>query len=133
MLRNGIGKRGWVAPVLGWVAPILVLTAGARADELRTDLRAEATSRQHQLRFDGGFASALGLGGLAYTYAATPSALIEVGAGLGFSGLQLSVMPKLSVGSERNRFVAGAGVSVGLPVGLFRLGPFGETAAFLNI
>jgi hypothetical protein len=37
---------------------------------------------------------------------------VELGAGLGFSGWQLSVMPKLVVGGPRDYFVSGVGVSL---------------------
>jgi hypothetical protein len=40
---------------------------------------------------------------------------LEVGAGLGFWGWQLSLMPKVSFGTERDRYVGGVGVSVTVP------------------
>jgi hypothetical protein len=61
-----------------------------------------------------GFASALGLGGLSWTHHFNESIGLELGAGFGFTGAQLSVMPKFSFGSEQHRFVFGIGPSVGL-------------------
>jgi hypothetical protein len=39
---------------------------------------------------------------------------MEFGAGIGLSGLQFSFMPKLSVGDRENRFILGAGPSMGV-------------------
>jgi len=67
--------------------------------------------RLHQLRADGGFASALGLAGISYTLSPTQLLGIEAGAGYGFSGFQISLMPRLTLG-HRHRFVMGAGLSL---------------------
>lgn len=61
-----------------------------------------------------GIGSAVGEMGGTFTYAATPHSQIEMGAGIGYTGFQLSVMPKLSVGSRSHRFVLGMGPSVGI-------------------
>jgi hypothetical protein len=42
-------------------------------------------------------------------------ARLEVGAGYGYSGYQLSLMPKIVLGEPHDHFVAGVGVSVGFP------------------
>ncbi len=64
---------------------------------------------------DFGIGSALGLGGVTVTEAFGRFARLEVGAGYGASGYQLSFMPKIALGGARDRFVAGFGVSVALP------------------
>jgi len=108
------------------LAAAVLASASAAAQEIDMGVRAEAQlERQHQLRFDMGFASALGFGGLAYAYSPTEHLELEAGVGGGFSGLQLSFMPKLTVGTT-HRFVFGAGLSVGIGSGFFeqRVAPF---------
>jgi len=68
----------------------------------------------HRLMGNAGFCSAVGEMGATYTYSPVQSLQLELGAGLGFSGLQLSLMPKVSVGSDRHRLVVGVGPSVGI-------------------
>jgi hypothetical protein len=46
-----------------------------------------------------------------------PALRAEGGTGIGWSGLQLSGLLKLVAGGEHHRFVAGAGLSLGIPVG----------------
>jgi len=45
-----------------------------------------------------------------------PALRVEGGSGMGLSGLQLSALLKLVAGGESHRFVAGAGVSLGIPI-----------------
>ncbi len=70
----------------------------------------------HALRGDMGLFSALGFMGASYSIepAAKP-VMLELGIGVGFSGAQLSIMPKLVLGSRAHRFTTGVGVSVGIP------------------
>jgi len=76
---------------------------------------ADVPDAHHEIRIDGGLASALGFGGASYTYAPPRTRFgIEAGAGVGYTGLQLSVMAKLYLGSAHDRFVAGVGPSLGL-------------------
>jgi hypothetical protein len=60
-----------------------------------------------------GLGSAVGGFGLTLSFVPAANLLTEVGMGVGFSGLQLSVMQKVLLGSGRARFAAGAGVSHG--------------------
>ncbi|MFL5304322.1 MAG: hypothetical protein ACJ8F1_03875 [Polyangia bacterium] len=62
-----------------------------------------------------GFASAVGWTGVTVTREILEHARVEVGGGYGYSGWQLSLMPKVTLGDGRDRFVAGAGVSVSWP------------------
>ena len=64
---------------------------------------------------DIGIGSALGLAGVTVTEAFGRFARLEVGAGYGWSGYQLSLMPKVVLGEPHDHFVAGIGVSVALP------------------
>src|SRR5205814_4032658 len=84
--------------------------------------------RKHQVRLDLGFASALGFGGVAYAYSPSQNLELELGMGAGFTGVQLSFMPKLTVGTK-HRFVLGAGVSVGVGTSFFEQ----PATAFVNV
>lgn len=78
---------------------------------------AEAASlerQRHDMRLNLGLASAVGYFGYTYSYSPVKLLELEAGTGLGYTGLQLSLMPKLSLGSLRHRFIAGAGVSSGV-------------------
>jgi hypothetical protein len=46
-----------------------------------------------------------------------PALRLEAGTGWGLSGLQLSGFSKLVLGGQHHRFVTGAGLSVGIPLG----------------
>ena len=65
---------------------------------------------------DVGLASAVGLAGVTLTQAVGQFFRVEVGVGYGFSGYQLSLMPKIALGARHDHFVAGAGVSVAFPI-----------------
>lgn len=68
------------------------------------------------LRFDVGMFSPVGSLGLVYSRPVHRLAAVELGAGFGFSGVQLSGMMKARLGSERTKFTPGVGLSVGLPI-----------------
>lgn len=72
-------------------------------------------SSTQEVRVDLGLASAIGFAGVTYSVSPAPGFLIELGAGVGYSGLQLSAMPKLVFGGSTGRFVVGAGPSVAIP------------------
>ena len=104
-------------PVRALVALIavagLVSAGDARAHEI---LRAEEpTPLIAAVRADLGFASAIGAVGSSLVLAAVRHVEVELGMGLGGSGLQLSLMPKLTLGDPQDHFVFGAGVSVAVP------------------
>jgi hypothetical protein len=64
---------------------------------------------------NSGLGSPVGLLGVTLTYAPVPEIQFEFGSGLGFSGFQFSLMPKLSIGrASEDRFVLGVGPSVGI-------------------
>lgn len=77
---------------------------------------AEPATSSPALRVDAGLFSPIGSLGLVYSRPVHPVAAVELGAGIGFSGVQLSAMAKLRAGSERTRFTPGIGVSFGLPL-----------------
>src|SRR5262245_6246518 len=59
-----------------------------------------------------GIASPVGILGANVAFSPQSWLVLEAGTGFGYTGWQLSVMPKISLGSERNRFMAGVGVSL---------------------
>ena len=90
----------------------LAIPASAAADG--ADASSDHPASKVRLMGNMGVASAIGEMGGTLTYAPLPEVQIELGAGIGFSGFQLSVMPKLSVGERHHRLTLGVGPSVGL-------------------
>jgi hypothetical protein len=93
------------------VAFLAPAVSGAQEDFAEAT-RAIAT--KSRLMANYGLFSAIGEIGGTYTYAPVPELQMEFGAGIGLSGLQFSFMPKLSVGDRENRFILGAGPSMGV-------------------
>ncbi len=69
---------------------------------------------KHRFAGDVGLASAIGVLGGTYTYSPVPAIQFELGAGVGFTGIQLSFMPKLLAGRNGYYLVFGVGPSVGI-------------------
>jgi hypothetical protein len=90
------------------VAIVVVLAAGSAAAE-------EAPPAPWQrFGFDLGVASAVGLAGVDYQLAPWRWSRLEGAVGWGPTGVQLSIMPKLALGSGSCAFVAGAGASLAI-------------------
>ena len=85
----------------------------ARTDQAGSLLLNDQTSTA-RIMFDLGLGSPVGLIGGTLTFLPWPQFEAELGMGLGISGVQFSVMPKLSVGSAERHFVLGIGPSVGI-------------------
>ena len=86
--------------------------------------------RTDELAVYGGAASALGFGGVAYFHAFSRGFLVEAGIGGGLSGFIVSAMPKVTLGSAHDRFVAGLGPAISFATGgLIR----SATTAWLNV
>jgi len=96
------------------IALVLALTAPAAADPSVTVTSAALPSPS--MRVELGLFSPVGALGVVYSRPVHRLAAVEIGAGIGFSGLQLSAMAKLRRGEGRTKFTPGIGVSVGLPV-----------------
>jgi len=62
-----------------------------------------------------GIGSEVGFAGVTLTQSIMKRARLELGGGYGYSGYQLSLMPRLALGDGPVRFIAGAGVSVAFP------------------
>jgi hypothetical protein len=103
------------AAALGVAAATLLVAApiSGRAQAL-ADGDAPAP-RSNTIRLDVGVASAIGDLGITFTRTLGGVVQIEAGVGTGFSGTQLSLMPKIALGSQDVQFVAGAGLSVAIP------------------
>ncbi len=95
------------------LSSLLVAARPARAAQPQIE-RAPLPTLRHDVRLNFGYASAVGFAGMTYTFSPAPVLELEGGVGYGYSGVQLSLMPKLSVGSEHHRFIAGVGLSASL-------------------
>jgi hypothetical protein len=91
----------------------LLAPALAHAQDMTSAATTEG-ARKSRLQASFGIASPVGEIGASYTYAPRPEVEFELGAGLGFTGFQLSTMPKLSFGNKTNRIVLGLGPSVSM-------------------
>jgi hypothetical protein len=76
----------------------------------------------HRFGLDAGIGSAIGFIGATYAFAPVTPLLLEAGIGYGGSGLQLSAMPKLALGLLEDRFILGAGWSMGIVPGTPKTG-----------
>lgn len=102
-----------------WAAMAFTVACLAGTTQARADQR---------LGVDVGAFSAVGEAGLTYSAAYLPEFRVELGLGTGFTGYQLSAMPKLALGSLSDHYLGGAGVSVSLP----RNGEY-ERVVWLNV
>jgi len=93
------------------VALLTPAVSAAQEDSEEVSSYAVAKSR---LMGNSGLFSAIGEIGGTYTYAPVPELQMEFGSGIGLRGFQFSFMPKSSVGDAKNRFLLGAGPSVGV-------------------
>ena len=99
--------------VLAVVVPVVASPTAIRAGGLT---RAEEPPPPHTaIGLDIGAASAVGFVGVTLVHAFGDHAQLELGTGIGFTGYQFSVMPKVVLGYPRNHFVAGVGLSVAAP------------------
>ena len=102
-------------------------TATAQEDD---DRFADNFTAKSRLMGNLGIGSVVGFIGGTYTYAPVPPFQLELGSGIGWTGFQFSIMPKLSVGEKRHRFVLGVGPS--LAVDPNNNPPHTYVALFLN-
>jgi hypothetical protein len=104
-------RRGHFPGILRGV--VVTLSLSTAVDAAAAPPVPEATeSARTAVGLDLGIASAVGFGGVTLARQLGRHLRLEAGAGLGLSGLQLSVMPKLVLGDGHDHFVSGAGVSV---------------------
>jgi hypothetical protein len=96
--------------LLGFVLPPLVATP-AHAEEASEPARRRFGVEQ-ALRANLGLFSALGEFGVTYSVLPLENLELEAGVGYGFTGPQLSLMPKLVLGARHHRFTSGVGLSL---------------------
>ena len=95
-------------------AAVFTLVVGEAATA-RADVDADASSApRNRVALDLGVGSAIGGVGLTYNYAFSPMFRGEAGVGWGFSGVQLSVMPKVALHGHGCAFTSGIGGAVAL-------------------
>jgi hypothetical protein len=103
------------------VRVLVLLIAVLGLESPRDAGSAEMPTRDEQppliaaVRGDVGVGSAIGAIGASVVLRAARHVQFEIGTGLGGSGVQLSFMPKLTIGDIQDHFVFGAGVSVAFP------------------
>jgi hypothetical protein len=101
---SSVFRRSSFALLLGLVSS---LTArGAQAET--------PTMHENAIALNLGLGSAVGLFGVTFDRFIGPNAVLETGAGLGFTGPQLSIMPKLAFGDGHHSFLSGVGVAAGI-------------------
>ncbi len=71
-------------------------------------------SKKNSLALNLGLFSAVGELGISYSRNQSDKFEFEAGVGIGLSGVQLSLMQKLTLGSAKHRFVTGLGLALGL-------------------
>jgi hypothetical protein len=98
-------------------AAILAMCVWASAGTTPAGGSATPRTRTMGVRAELGVGTSNGVLGAVIWRDLAPVVRIEGGAGVGLSGLQLSTLMRLLVGGDSHRFVPGAGVSLGLPVG----------------
>jgi hypothetical protein len=101
-----------IAPCLLAVLPLLS-SAAAVAQESSRALPPAAVSKKNLLQGSLGLGSPVGALGLSYAYMPVGQVEIEVGGGVGFTGYQVAVMPKLALGAS-DRLVLGLGPSLSI-------------------
>jgi hypothetical protein len=97
-------------PVL--VMTLLALGAG-KAAAADGDVVSERESKPNVFYAQGGLGTPLGYVGFELARHVSPSFLVSAGAGMGVTGPQISLMPRLLLGQGRSVLVLGAGVSRG--------------------
>jgi hypothetical protein len=90
----------------------LLLSSGVASAQENTHLVAAQTAKKNLVQGSFGLGSPIGALGVSYTYVPIPLVEVEIGGGVGLSGYQGSIVPKLSVGSATDRLVLGVGPSI---------------------
>lgn len=91
------------------------LSSAAHAQSASLEASAQP-ARKNEVRVDLGLGSAVGFAGVSYARSLHSLFDLEFGVGAGLSGVQLSAMGRLGLGSATHRFVVGAGLSMGTGV-----------------
>jgi hypothetical protein len=100
---------------LVWLAVALVCSGRHAHARDKTIDEARNAERPTAIALNWGLASVVGVFGVTLTRALDRSFRVEAGAGLGFSGYQLSLMPKAVFFEGRDHVITGAGLAVAFP------------------
>ena len=90
--------------------PVILLIAGGAESAAAPEI--PPATAHHRFGFDLGWASAVGIAGIDYQFAPVRWLRFEGSAGWGVTGAQLSIMPKIALGSGTCAFIAGFGPSL---------------------
>jgi hypothetical protein len=112
-------------------ATAFIFAVGPATTALGAD---EADPPRHRVAIDVGIGSAVGTVGLTYDYSIFPGFRGEAGVGWGFSGTQLSLMPKVVLQGHQWALTSGFGaaLAVGGPSVEAGHGPSPSTIPWLN-
>jgi hypothetical protein len=113
--------------------PLILLIVGGAERAAAQDI--PPATAHHRLGIDVGVASAVGMVGVDYQFAPSRWLRLEGSAGLGVTGAQLSIMPKIALGSGTCAFIAGFGPSlaVGGQQAMPGHGPNPDVIPWLNL
>ena len=96
---------------------VLVMTlfalGASQAAAADDDVMSELESKPNAFYAQGGLGTPLGYVGFELARRVSPSFLVSAGAGMGVTGPQITLMPRLLLGQGRSVLVLGAGVSRG--------------------
>jgi len=117
------------------LAAVFILVVGPAATARADDDDEASSVPRHRVALDFGLGSAIGAVGLTYNYAFSPLFRGELGAGWGWSGVQLSVMPKVALHGHACALTSGFGAAVALggPSVEAGHGPAPTTIPWLNL
>jgi len=90
----------------------LLLSSGVANAQESTRVVAAQAAKKNLVQGSFGLGSPIGALGVSYTYVPIPQLEVEIGGGVGRSGYQCSIVPKLSLGSTSDRLVLGVGPSI---------------------
>jgi hypothetical protein len=98
------------------VIAVLAQVPQAEIDQAPVSLAPEApeVGGRHSIRLDMGAFGQVGAVGVSYNYRVAPHFLLEGGVGVGLTGLQLSVEPKVYFGTLQNQVYTGLSFSLGI-------------------
>ena len=105
---RSVNLRGSLRGVLVSLSLLPAVDAAAESRRLPEVTESARTA----VGVDLGIASAVGFGGVTLARQLASHWRLEAGVGLGVTGVQLSLMPKMVFGGARDHYVGGAGISV---------------------
>jgi hypothetical protein len=102
---------GATAPAGAAAPAVAAAPAGAAAPAVAASAGVTESRRPQAIALNLGLFSAVGTLGLTYERDFGSRLAVEAGLGLGFTGVQMSLMPKLTLGGPDARFTAGVGLA----------------------